>query len=182
MDLIALTPSVVQSYAVLTVIAFVLSLVTAYVLAKNSHNNFFLRHGLWFMFVTSLLATLGSLFFSDIAGWNPCKDCWLQRIVMYPQVVLLLVALFRKDKGIAPYILALSLIGLVLSGEHYYEQVQAALQPPSDPLVPCDTTGVSCAATQIHFTFGFITIPVMAFSVFLLNALIATKMMRKNTL
>lgn len=177
MNLIALTPTVVQFYAVLTIVAFVISLAITIVLFKNSQKNVFVKYGLVLMFITSLMATLGSLFFSDIAGWTPCKDCWLQRIVMYPQVVLLLVALYRRDRGIAPYILALSLIGLVLSGHHYAEQVEAAMKP-LDPLIPCDASGESCAATKIHFTFGFITIPVMAFSVFLLNALTAGKMMR----
>lgn len=177
MNLIALTPTVVQFYAVLTLVAFVMSLAITIVLFKNSQKNFFVKYGLLLMFVTSLMATLGSLFFSDIAGWTPCKDCWLQRIVMYPQVVLILVALYRRDTGIAPYILALSLIGLVLSGHHYWEQVDAAMTP-LDPLVPCDATGESCAATKIKFTFGFITIPVMAFSVFLLNALVSLKIMQ----
>jgi len=110
-------------------------------------------------------------------SWTQCKDCWYQRIFMYPQVILLLLALIKKDRGIAPYILTLSLVGMILSGHHYWEQVDAAMQPPADPLIPCDTTGISCAKTNIHFTFGFVTIPLMALSVFVLNAVVATSLL-----
>ncbi len=142
------------------------------------------RHGLLLMFIVALTATCGSLFFSEIAGWTPCKDCWLQRIVMYPQVVLLGIALWKRDTKIAPYILALCLIGIVLSTSHYIEQVQAALQPvPKENgvnalLKPCDSSGISCASTQIHFTFGYITIPMMALTAFALNGLGSFVMMR----
>ena len=43
-------------------------------------------------FFLALAATLGSLFYSEIAGFEPCKLCWLQRIFMYPQAVLLGIA------------------------------------------------------------------------------------------
>lgn len=180
MTISALTPFVIQSFSVLTIVAFVLSVVALVALFHGTGRQIFQDKGLKLMFITSLLAMLGSLYFSDIAGWNPCKDCWLQRIVMYPQALLLLIALVKKDRGIAPYILVLSLIGIILSTHHYWEQVEAAMKP-LDPLVPCDTTGESCAATKIHFTFGFITIPMMALSVFVLNALTSTILLKKKS-
>lgn len=135
------------------------------------------NHSIPLMLTVALTATLGSLFFSEIAEWTPCKDCWLQRIVMYPQVVLLAIALWKKDQKIAIYILALSLIGIGLATDHYIDQLEAHLYPIADKegvnilLKPCDATGVSCAATQIDFYFGYITIPMMALAGFMLNAL-----------
>ncbi len=140
------------------------------------------RRGLLFMFVVALVATCGSLFFSEIAGLLPCKFCWFQRIFMYPQTLLLLIALWRKDRGIAVSILALSLIGMAFSVTHYSEQVQAVLHPVAigNSLVACDPSGISCAATQISFLFGYISIPLMAFTAFLLNALTSLSLLRRN--
>ncbi|MCB9808594.1 disulfide bond formation protein B [Candidatus Peribacteria bacterium] len=129
------------------------------------------KHALILMFVVALVATSGSLFFSEIALFAPCKDCWFQRIFMYPQVILLAVALWRKDRTIAWYILALCIVGGALSLDHYSDQWEAILNPiEHDPLAPCDLSGVSCSATYI-FELGYITIPLMAATAFLLNAL-----------
>jgi disulfide bond formation protein DsbB len=137
------------------------------------------------MFFVALAATCGSLFFSEIATWVPCKDCWFQRIFMYPQVVLLAIALWKKDKGIAQYILVLSLIGMLIAADHYSDQVEAAWHPVPDAngvntlLKPCDASGVSCAATQIKFAYGYITIPMMALTAFGLNVFGSFFLLRK---
>lgn len=133
--------------------------------------NFLSQHALKLMLVVAMVATSGSLFFSEIALFAPCKDCWLQRIFMYPQVVLLAIALWRKDANVAWYILTMSLIGGAISGEHYAEQWEAMLDPiANDPTKPCDLSGVSCSATYI-FELGYITIPLMAGTAFALQIL-----------
>ncbi len=136
------------------------------------------------MLIVAAAATSGSLYFSDIAGWTPCKDCWYQRIFMYPQVLLLAVALWKKDRHIALYILTLSIIGMGIAIDHYAEQVEAAFAavgaPEIDPLIPCDNSGVSCAKTEIHFTFGYITIPMMALTAFVLNMIGSLFMLRQQ--
>lgn len=184
MNLVALTPDVVRFLAILTVAgqiiiaaAFAGFVVDAATGRHHRMLSWVSDHALGLMLTVALTATLGSLFFSDIAGWTPCKDCWYQRICMYPQVVLLLIACFRKDRNIAPYLLILSLIGAGIAIDHYSEQLHAALTPV-DPLVPCDTSGVSCAATQIKFTFGYITIPMMALTAFTLNAIGSVLLLR----
>lgn len=173
--------TVVQAYAVLTVVGQLIAVAVLVLLLMRSSliNRWVSPHALTLMLITALAATLGSLFFSDIAGWTPCKLCWWQRIFMYPQVVLLAIALWKRDVNVARYVLAFSLIGALIAVYHYYEQVSAALVP-LDPSVPCDATGVSCASTQIHFTFGYITLPVMAFTVFVLNALGSVAMLREK--
>jgi disulfide bond formation protein DsbB len=183
-----LTSLVVLKYSVLTVLgqAIALALIVSLLLEWKKKKRYAIvewcsRHALVLMFIVALLATGGSLYFSEIAGWTPCKDCWLQRIFMYPQVVLLAVALWKKDRHIAMYILVLSLIGIALSIDHYSDQVEAALSPAdADPLQPCDATGESCAKTQIHFSFGYITIPMMAMTAFLLNIVGSITAMRRR--
>ncbi len=173
------TPQVVTLLSALTIVGQVIALgLLALVLQRSSRveqsiSNWIVRHSVLLMLIVALVATGGSLFFSEIAGWTPCKLCWLQRIFMYPQVILLAVALWRKERSIAWYILALSIIGIIFSIVNYGEQVQAHLNPLplGGSLKPCDASGVSCAGTEIKFAFGYVTIPLMAATAFLMNGL-----------
>jgi hypothetical protein len=45
-------------------------------------------------------AVVGSLVYSQIVGFPPCDLCWWQRIFMYPQVIILFVAMRRKTNGV----------------------------------------------------------------------------------
>ena len=67
------------------------------------------------LFWAVLSAVVGSLIYSQIVGFPPCDLCWWQRIFMYPQVIILLVAMRRKDKGIIDYLMPLSIIGAIIS-------------------------------------------------------------------
>src|SRR5690606_33844852 len=60
-----------------------------------------LENALIFIATTSLVATLGSLYFSEVRGFEPCTLCWYQRILMYPIVLISGVALFQKNARIA---------------------------------------------------------------------------------
>lgn len=176
----AYTSAVVQLLSVLTLLGGLIVLgllLTHFIMPKAKLLTWARKNGLVLMLIVALTATLGSLFLSEIAGWTPCKDCWFQRIFMYPQVVLLAVAIWMKDRKVALYIFVLSLIGILFSTDHYIDQVREALYPMSDQLdanglpIPCDSSGVSCSETKIHFRFGYITIPMMALTAFVLNAL-----------
>ena len=68
--------------------------------------------------VPALLAMGGSLYFSEIAHFPPCPLCWFQRIAMYPLVLLLGIAAFRRDVGIRTYAIPLAAIGAVVSVYH----------------------------------------------------------------
>jgi disulfide bond formation protein DsbB len=133
------------------------------------------KNGLWLAFATALVSMLVSLFYSDIIGYEPCKLCWLARIFMYPQVFLLGMALWKKERGIADYSIVLSVIGAAISG------YQLLLQFGITSAAPCAATAVSC--TKIYFEyFGYVTIPVMAFTAFLLmiGFVLAFKFSQKN--
>ena len=91
-----------------------------------------------FAWIVALVATLGSLYYSEVRLFLPCELCWYKRIFMYPQAVILGLALGRQDFGVWPYSLALSLIGGSLSALHLLEQkfpnlFTLACKPP----VPC---------------------------------------------
>ena len=54
-------------------------------------------------FLISVVATFGSLFFSEIMNFIPCSLCWYQRIFMYPLVFLFLINLLFPDDKIFKY-------------------------------------------------------------------------------
>ncbi len=115
-----------------------------------------------YTFIMALVATLGSLYYSEIAGFEPCKYCWFQRILMYPLTIIMFIALRIKDKYISRYVLPISVMGTLLAGYHYLTQLGWL---PST----CVATGYSVGCAKVFvMTFGYITIPMMSFTAFLL--------------
>lgn len=111
--------------------------------------------------ITSIIAMVGSLFFSERMGFIPCTLCWYQRILMYPLIVFLGIAFYRNDREIYKYILPISITGIVMSSYHY------ALQkiPSMHEFSSC-TSGVPCSGQYINW-FGFVTIPFLALIAFI---------------
>ena len=123
---------------------------------------FFGKNAVLFSFLAALVATLGSLFYSEVAGYEPCKLCWFQRIFMYSQVVLLGIALGRKSYEKYESI-TLSAVGAAIAGYHYLLQVGEA------PGLPCAAVGYSVSCSQrFVMTLGYITIPMMALTAFVM--------------
>ena len=75
--------------------------------------------------------------------------------------------MWLKDKNSGYYAKILSAIGILLSGYHYLLQINVIPTNASCSI----KNSVSCATTPI-FDFGYITIPLMAFTAFLLIFLI----------
>jgi len=108
-----------------------------------------------FALTVSLSATSGSLYFSEILGWTPCKLCWLQRIFIYPLPVLLLTSLVLDKRDVQDYVLPLSLIGLAIAIYHYPVQLTAMTSSG------CSAVATSCDMTYTRM-YGYITVPMMA--------------------
>lgn len=108
-------------------------------------------------FLTSLIATLGSLFFSEIMNFIPCSLCWYQRIFMYPLVFLFVINLLFPDNKIFKYAFPLVLVGWVIS--IYHNLLMFKIIP--EKLSPC-VQGVPCSVDYINW-LGFITIPLLSF-------------------
>jgi disulfide bond formation protein DsbB len=112
-------------------------------------------------FVVALLATAGSLWFSEVAHLEPCRLCWYQRIAMYPLVVILGIAAWRRDAAVRRYVAPLAIIGAVIAAYHYTLEWFPELDSGScSAAAPC---------TVVWFReLGFITLPYLALSAFLL--------------
>lgn len=114
-----------------------------------------------FAWMAATTAMMGSLYYSEVAGFLPCQLCWVQRYFMYPSAIILFLALVTKRPRIAWLAFGLSLIGAGVSAYHRFQQQFPDLFASScDPLNPCTGKYVE--------TFGFITIPTMAFAAFAL--------------
>lgn len=104
-------------------------------------------------------ATLGSLYFSEVADYIPCTLCWYQRIAMYSLAALSITAVVRRETPTA-YFVVLAALGAPISTYHYLIE-----------RFP-DLDGGACAAsvpcTVVWFEeFGFLTLPLMALTAFL---------------
>ena len=121
----------------------------------------FLRpNALSMAFLVALLATMGSLYFSEVAHFDPCRLCWFQRIAMYPLVVILGIAAVRRDGGVRVYGLALAAIGAVISTYHLALEWIPALDTGACGLGP------SCSVVWFR-VFGFLSLPALALIAFL---------------
>ncbi len=117
---------------------------------------------LWLAGFVALAATLGSLYLSEIAHLPPCRYCWFQRIAMYPLVIILLMAAYRKDSMARLYAATIATIGLGIAAYHRFIQAFPDLDSGS-----CSATGPLCSGYYI-MKFGFVTIPYMSLSAFAL--------------
>lgn len=119
------------------------------------------QHGLYAAWLVSIVATSGSLYFSEVRGFIPCDLCWFQRIFMYPLTIVLGIAAYRDDRGIARYVLPLTVVGASISTLHYLMQRGVIhFDAVCSPAAPC-------SAQWINW-LGFVTIPFLAGTAFLL--------------
>jgi disulfide bond formation protein DsbB len=111
--------------------------------------------------LVALTATLGSLYYSEVANFIPCKLCWYQRIAMYPLAVILGIAALKRDVSVRLYALPLVTVGGAVSIYHYLvERFPDLAGSMCDPAAPCSFLWV--------WEFHFISIPFQALSGFVL--------------
>lgn len=115
----------------------------------------------WLAFVVAATATAGSLYFSEVAHFLPCRLCWFQRVAMYPLSVVLLVGAIRRDPGLRWYVGPIALVGAGVAAYHTLLEWKPELDTGA-----CEVFGPSC--TDIWFKeFGFLTLASMALIGFL---------------
>jgi disulfide bond formation protein DsbB len=118
---------------------------------------------LWAAFAVSAIATGGSLFFSEIANFVPCELCWFERICLFPLSVVTLLAALASDFRVARYLLPLPLAGVGVSVYHLLVERGVVGQSTA-----CLVSAPGGCATKWIDEFGYITIPTLALTGFLL--------------
>lgn len=110
-------------------------------------------------FLIAAVSMTGSLYFSEVAHFVPCKLCWYQRIAMYPLAPLLGIAAWRRDTSIRLYGITLAGVGVLISSYHVllerYPDLESGVCDPNNP----------CTLIWVE-RFGYLTIPTMALSGF----------------
>lgn len=158
----------------------ILLIVINYLFFKNSKNKiliFFKKYTFHFGFLIALGAVMMSLFYSEIIGYPPCELCWIQRIFLYPQLVLFSVKLFKKENNIVDSSLTFAIIGALISFYHIYVENGGTIGPTcADPA----NGGISCAVRYVY-EFNYIGIPMMALtmSIFIIVILLNYKYMSR---
>lgn len=171
---------VIHAFAVLTILGQIISvgligfLIFKKINPKNKKvvklSNLISDNYVPIILVVSAGATFGSLSFSEVLGFTPCKLCWYQRIFIYPQFIIASVALFTNETKIKKYILSLSIIGFLIGVYHILVQLFPQALECSDEVAKC--------SFKEFATFGYITIPVMsvtAFAMLILFSLISSR-------
>jgi disulfide bond formation protein DsbB len=132
-----------------------------------------------YTFILGFLGALGafalSLFYSEIVGFPACELCWIQRIFLYPQLILFGMELYKRDRSIVDFSIVFATFGSLTSIYHIF--VEAGLTSGPSCIDP-SKGGVSCAVRYIY-EFGYVTMPIMALtlSLFIIILLVNYKYM-----
>ncbi|MBD2847735.1 disulfide bond formation protein B [Paenibacillus sp. IB182496] len=138
---------------------------------KSSERSNFWMFAAWSV---AVIATAGSLYLSEVMKFQPCNLCWVQRIFMYPLALLLGIAYSRKERVIAIYALPLACLGLLVSAYHTWIQ---KFPQHAGNLAACGP--VPCTGDYLNW-FGFITIPMLALTAFILIIVSLIAVLRHN--
>jgi disulfide bond formation protein DsbB len=114
---------------------------------------------LWIAALVAFVTMAGSLYYSEVAHFVPCKLCWYQRIAAYPLAALLLVAAIRGDRRAWLYVVPLAVAGAGFA--IYHAQLQAF---PDQGSSFCTVT--EPCTTRYVWEWGFLSLPLMALSAF----------------
>jgi disulfide bond formation protein DsbB len=111
-------------------------------------------------FAVALVTMLGSLYYSQIAHFEPCELCWFQRIALYPMSIIMLVAAIRRDVLVKFYVVPVLVVGALISIYHYqYEW----FPHQKSAICSLDVGESPCNITWFR-QFGFMSLAYMALS------------------
>lgn len=161
--------------------ALTIALYVDYFLYKGKYFSGRVKEAMWPLLIAVTIGTVAlTLIYSEYFKFVPCSLCWLQRIAIYPQALLVLLAFKAGDTVRFPvYGIGLSIFGLVVAIYQYIYQ----LIPPEarESFAPCliDGSNADCAS-KIMNEFGFVTFPLLSAVTFAFLIVIYLYMKRPN--
>ena len=124
------------------------------------------KHATVLACLVSLTAVVGSLFYSEIVGFEPCVLCWWQRVFLYPLVIIFGVAVWKKTTSAFLYAVPLALAAALVSAYQSYVFFGGV------SLLSCTALEGACSKIYV-MAFGYITLPLMSLTVSLYILLLA---------
>ena len=123
---------------------------------------------IWYVIVATTIGGVATtLLYSEVFGFIPCSLCWLQRVALYPQALMILMAFRLKDSAHFPlYGMVLSVFGCVVAVYQYiYQAIPHELLQSG--IMPCLADGTADCSKKIMEVFGFVTFPFLSAVLFL---------------
>ncbi len=122
-----------------------------------------------------------TLLYSEVYGFVPCSLCWLQRIALYPQALMTILAFKMKDAVFFP------LYGIVLSGfglavaiyQYIYQMVPTEVRDSG--FAPCLADGSGDCTLKVIEVFGFVTFPFLAAVMFVFLIVLYLHLYKNNS-
>ncbi len=153
---------------VLAVGGLVMLVATAVLIFDCTNNNqkLYIKYIAPYVWPIITISTIGgvmmTLLYSEVYGFVPCSLCWLQRIALYPQALMSILAFKMKDAVFFP------LYGIVLSGfglavaiyQYIYQMLPTEVRESG--FAPCLADGSADCAQKIIDIFGFVTFPFLS--------------------
>jgi disulfide bond formation protein DsbB len=109
-------------------------------------------------FLIALGAMLGSLFYSEVIGFEACVLCWWQRAFLYPLVLVFGAGFWYKKNWLFSLAAFLALAALIVGGYQEISNLTGA------SVLTCTDAEGACSKIFVK-EFGYITIPVMSVTV-----------------
>lgn len=134
----------------------------------------------WWLFYGSWLIALGgfflSIYFGEVAHFEPCRLCWYQRMALFPLVLLLGLGVYRSDPRVISYALPFALFGAFVASYHALQESFPLLQTTA----LCGEKG-DCSE-PIFLILGYFTFPMISALGFLSMTAMLFFLQRKQSL
>jgi len=165
----------------LVLIPITIGLYADYLFFKSRYYASWVKDFAWSAVLALTIGSVAiSLLYSEYYGFVPCSLCWLQRIAIYPQALLSIIAFKIKDTTYFPlYGIALSLFGLCVAVYQYIYQMLPK-EALTSGIMPCLADGTADCATKVIDEFGFMTFPLLSAITFALLMIIYLNMRRSR--
>lgn len=154
--------------AVACIMMFLASFVLLYDYRFNNRRWFgsLLTPYLWPLITATTVGGIAiTLLYSEYFLFIPCSLCWLQRIALYPQALLAIIAWRQGDTTYFPlYGMGLSVFGFIVAMYQYVYQWLP--KEARDSFTPCLADGSADCAERVITMFGFVTFPLVAAATF----------------
>lgn len=78
------------------------------------------KNSLFLAYIVLLIASLGSIYASEVVGLEACKLCWTQRAFMFPLPIMLFFIILFQRPDVVGFLLPLPIIGACFSAFHSF--------------------------------------------------------------